>query len=72
VAAITQADRACDGFVEAKANGKTGVNRWLWAALSAPYEVPERERLTGPLEDLDLGCRKASNSQLRMDLTAKR
>lgn len=68
VAAIAQADRTYNRIVEVKPQGKTGIDRRLWAALPATHEVPERECLTSPLEDID-PCRwKSSDLQLRLHL----
>lgn len=71
MAAIAQADRPDDWALEVKSNGKADVDRRLGAALPAAHEVPERERLTGPLKDLDRGGWKSADPQLLFDLTAE-
>lgn len=69
MAAVAQADRAYDGAVEEESNCKANIERRLRTALPSAHEVPERERLTSPIEHVNLGGRKSADPQLRFDLT---
>jgi len=69
VAAIAKADWPGDRTVEAEPDEISGIDRWLWSALSSPHNMPERERLASPLEHVDIGSRKSAGAQLRFDLT---
>jgi hypothetical protein len=71
VATVAQADRTYDRAFEAKANCKPDIERRLRTALSSAHEVPERERLTTPIEHANLGGRESSATQLGLDLTNK-
>lgn len=68
VTAVAQADRTYDRPVEEESHCKADIDRRLRTALPSAHEVPERERLPGPVEQVYVGGRETSNDQLRLDL----
>jgi hypothetical protein len=58
MAAVAQADRAYDRAVKVDSDCEARIEGRLRAALPSAHEVPERERLTGPIEHVHLGRRE--------------
>ena len=69
VAAVAQANRPHDWAVEMKPKSKADIDRRLRTTLPTAHKVPERKRLTSPIEHVDPGGRKFPALQFCFDLT---
>jgi hypothetical protein len=68
VATVARADWAHDRLVEHDTNGKADIDRWLRAAPSSAYEVPEGKRVISPIEHAHFPGWESAPAQFRGDL----